>query len=67
VESTNSGEAILFTCSKNCFFHGAGLGGAREEVVDMARKRRARRDKGAMVAVVVDSGGQRILGEAQLE
>lgn len=33
----------------------------------MARESRARRDKGAMVAVDVDPGGQRILGDAHLE
>ena len=49
----NSGEDILEMCSRNVDFHGAGAGGARAVVRDMARVRWERRWRveGEMVAI----------------
>jgi hypothetical protein len=52
VERTNSGDGILEICSRNAFFHGAGCAEAREEVEDMARERRASRDKASTLTSV---------------
>jgi hypothetical protein len=52
VERTNSEDGILEICSRNVFFHGAGCEEAWEEVEDMARERRASRDKASTLASV---------------
>jgi len=67
VESTNSGEGILFICSRNCLFHGAGCGGAREEVDDMALETATKRDNEAMAAALFSIRMERIVGRFQYE